>query len=98
LDAAFSKPVDQPMQIGREGTETADWLRCAICPDSRHVHGGANVAGSPARMDHRHLTAVLRLRSCMINLQFLLLTPAEGLGCAIRQIPKRDRQEGVTTL
>src|SRR5215216_3425140 len=29
LDAAFSKPVDQPMQIGREGTEAADWLRCA---------------------------------------------------------------------
>src|SRR5271170_2638235 len=25
LDTAFSKPVDQPMQIGREGTEAADW-------------------------------------------------------------------------
>src|SRR5712672_3604253 len=30
LDAAFRKPVYQPMQIGREGTEAAYWLRCAI--------------------------------------------------------------------
>src|SRR4051794_12101515 len=30
LDAAFRKPVNQPMQIGREGTKAADWLRCAI--------------------------------------------------------------------
>src|SRR6516165_5449859 len=28
----------------------------------------------------------------------LLLTSAEGLGCAIHQIPKRDRRGGVTTL
>ena len=27
LDPAFSKPVDQPVQIGREGTEAADRLR-----------------------------------------------------------------------
>src|SRR3954447_26133401 len=37
LDAAFSKPVDQPMQIGREGTEAADWLPCLIWPHSSHV-------------------------------------------------------------
>lgn len=68
LDAAFRKPVDQPMQIGREGTETVDWLRCAICPDGRHMHGGANVDGSRVRVHHRHLTAVLRLRSFGIHL------------------------------
>ena len=32
LDAAFRKPVNQPIQIGREGTKAADWLRCAIGP------------------------------------------------------------------
>jgi hypothetical protein len=80
LDAAFKKPVDQPMQIGREGPEAANWLRCAICTDSRHMHGGANVDGSSVRVHHRHLTAVLRIRSFGVHPQFLLLTSAEGLG------------------
>jgi hypothetical protein len=34
LDAAFRKPVNHPMQIGREGTKAADWLRCAIGPSA----------------------------------------------------------------
>src|SRR5450755_2848402 len=43
LDAAFGKPVDQSMQICREGTEAADWLRarsaltaamCIVAPTS----------------------------------------------------------------
>src|SRR5512139_884300 len=74
------------MQIGREGTEAADWLRGAICPD-----------GSRVRVHQRHFAAVPRLRSFGVHLQFLLLTPAEGLGCAIHQIPNRDRRDGVTT-
>src|SRR3954468_9264645 len=85
------------MQIPREGTEAAYWLRGAICPDSSHVHGRSDVDGSRVRVDHRHLTAVLRLRSFGTHLQFLLLTLAEGLGCAIHQIPNRDRRDGVTT-
>src|SRR4030081_3763112 len=85
------------MQIGSEGTEAADWLRGAICPDSCHVHGRSDVDGSRVRVHHRHLTAVPRLRSFGVHLQFLLLTPAEGLGCAIHQIPNRDRRDGVTT-
>ena len=31
LDATFREPVHQPMQVGREGAETADWLRRAVC-------------------------------------------------------------------
>src|SRR5712675_2502525 len=38
------------MQIGREGTEAAYWLRYAICPDGSHVHGRANVDGSCVRV------------------------------------------------
>ena len=41
------------MQIGGEGTEAADWLRCAICPHGRHVHGGPDVNGSGVRMHHK---------------------------------------------
>jgi hypothetical protein len=37
LDAAFCKPVYQPMEIGREGSEAAYWLRRAICPYGSHV-------------------------------------------------------------
>src|SRR3982074_917213 len=85
------------MQIGREGTEAADWLRGAICPDSCHVHGRSDVDGSRVRVHQRHFAAVPRLRCFGIHLQFLLLTPAEGLGCAIHQIPNRDRRDGVTT-
>jgi hypothetical protein len=69
LDAAFSKPVDQPMQIGREGTEAADWLRCAICPHGSHVHSRSDVDGSRVRVHHRHLTTVPRLRSFGVHLQ-----------------------------
>ena len=32
LDTTFLKPIYQSMQIGREGTEAAHWLRRAICP------------------------------------------------------------------
>jgi hypothetical protein len=52
LDAAFHKPVDQPMQIGREGAEAAYWLRRAICSDSSHVHRRSDVNGSRVRVDH----------------------------------------------
>ena len=69
LDAAFRKPVDQPMQIGREGTEAADWLRRTICPDGSHVHGRPDVDGSRVRVHHRHLTAGLGLRSVAVHLQ-----------------------------
>jgi hypothetical protein len=85
------------MQIGREGTEAADWLRGAICPDSCHVYGRSDVDGSRVRVHQRHFAAVPRLRSFGVHLRFLLLTPAEGLGCAIHQIPNRDRRDGVTT-
>jgi hypothetical protein len=85
------------MQIRREGTEAAYWLRGAICPDSSHVHGRSDIDGSRVRMHQRHFSAVPRLRSFGVHLQFLLLTPAEGLGCAIHQIPNRDRRDGVTT-
>jgi hypothetical protein len=32
------------MQIGREGTKAAHWLRCAICPYGSHVHSRSDVA------------------------------------------------------
>ena len=37
LDAAFRKPVYQPMEIGREGSEAAYWLSRAIRPYGSHV-------------------------------------------------------------
>src|SRR6476646_11876296 len=49
LDAAFSKPVDQAMQICREGTEAADWLWCAICPHSSHMHSSSDENGNRVR-------------------------------------------------
>src|SRR6476469_4726926 len=38
LDAAFRKPVYQPMEIGREGSEAAYWLSRAIRPYGSHVY------------------------------------------------------------
>ena len=58
LDTAFCKPVDQRMQIGRKGAEAADWLRCAISADGRHVHCRPDVNGSRVRVHDRHLTAI----------------------------------------
>ena len=52
LDAAFRKPVYQPMEIGRKGSEAAYWLRCAICPDGSHVYGRPNVNGGCVRVHH----------------------------------------------
>ena len=37
LDAAFRKPVYQPMEIGREGSEAAYWLSRAIRPYGSYV-------------------------------------------------------------
>src|SRR6476660_9576824 len=74
----------------RTGSGVRSALTAAMCMV-------APVDGSRVRVHHRHLTAVPRLRSFGVHLQFLLLTPAEGLGCAIHQIPNRDRRDGVTT-
>src|SRR5665647_3511729 len=54
LDATFLKPIYQPMQIGREGTEAAHRLRRAICPYGSHVHSRPDVDGSRVRVDHWH--------------------------------------------
>src|ERR1700691_5299668 len=85
------------MQVGREGPEAAYWLSRAICPYSSHVHGRPNVDGGRVRVHHGQRAFGLGPRS-FASSPILLLTSAEGLGCAIRQIPKRDRRSGVTTL
>ena len=84
------------MQIRREGTEAAYWLRGAICPDSSHVHGRSDVDGSRVRVHHRHLTAVPRLRSFGVHLQFLLTAARYE----ISQVPVRSlctSRQGVST-
>ena len=61
------------------------------------VHGRPNIDGSRVRVYHRHRAVDLGLRF----LRFISNPPAdiaEGLSCAINQIPKRDRRCGVTTL
>ena len=59
LDATFCKPIDQPMQIGREGPEAADWLRRTICSYGSHVHRRPDIDGGSVRVDHRHRAVVL---------------------------------------
>ena len=87
LDATFREPVHQPMQVGRERAETTDWLRRAICSYGSHVHGRPDIDGSRVRMHHRHRAVDFGLRSVAVHSPILLLTPVEGLGCAIGQIP-----------
>jgi hypothetical protein len=69
LDAAFRKPVNQPMQIGREGTKAADWLRCAIGPYGSHMHCRSDVDGGCVRVDHGHHAGDPGLRSVAIHHQ-----------------------------
>jgi hypothetical protein len=59
LDATFCKPIDQPMQIGCEGPEAADWLRRTICSYGSHVQRRPDIDGGSVRVDHRHRAVVL---------------------------------------
>ena len=54
VNTALYKPVYQPMQINREGTEAAYRFRRAICIHRSHVHGSPDVNRGRVRMDHRH--------------------------------------------
>jgi len=69
LDAAFRKPVYQPMEIDREGAKAAYWLRCGICPYGCHMHGCANVDGSRVRVHGGHRTVRPGLRSFVVHLR-----------------------------
>jgi hypothetical protein len=83
LDAAFCKPIHQPVQIGRKGTEAAHRLRRAVCSYGSHVHRRPRCR-SRLRSDGPSASSgrawfLISSGSCPI----LLLTRAEGLGCAI---------------
>lgn len=69
LDTTFLKPIYQSMQIGREGTEAAHWLRRAIRPYRSHVHSRPDIDGSRVRVDHRHRTVDLGFRFIPVHLQ-----------------------------
>ena len=63
------KPVNQPIQIGREGTKAADWLRCAIGPYGSHMHCRSDVDGGCVLVDHWHRAGDSGLRSVAIHHQ-----------------------------
>lgn len=69
LDAAFRKPVYQPMEVGGEGAEAAYWLRCAIRPHGSHMHGRPNIDGRRVRMHDGHRAVDFGLRSFAVHLQ-----------------------------
>ena len=58
LDAAFRKPVHQPMQIRREGAEIAHRLGCPICAHRSRVHGRPDIDRRRIRMHHRYRTGI----------------------------------------
>ena len=53
-DAAFRKPIGQPMEVASERAKTLNRIGRAIRVHRRHVHGGANIDSRGIRMDHRH--------------------------------------------
>src|SRR6202035_2573116 len=69
LDAAFRKPVYQPMEIGREGSEAAYWLSRAIRPYGSHVYGRPHVNGGCVRVHHWQRAVDPGLRSFAVHLQ-----------------------------
>jgi hypothetical protein len=90
LDAAFRKPVHQPMQIGRKGTKGAYRIGRAICAHRCHMHRRSNVDRGRIRVDDCHRSADRAFRF-FSDPSPNLLFGAEGLGCANNQLPKRDR-------
>src|SRR5665811_1083787 len=90
LDPAFRKPISQPVQISSESPKTANRVGCAV---STHA---ATCMVAPISMAAAFglTTASPECVACDFALRFisiLLLTKAEGLGCAVDQFPKRDR-------
>jgi hypothetical protein len=57
------------MQIGREGTKAADWLRRAISPYGSHMHCRSDVDGGGVRVDQWHCASDHGLRSVAIHHQ-----------------------------
>ena len=90
--------LDHFVRIGREGAEAAYWFRRAICSYGSHVHGSPDIDGSRVRVWTIAIARSILDFDLLGSSPILLLTSAEGLGCAIHQIPKRDRRDGVATL
>jgi hypothetical protein len=87
--AAFGEPIGQPVEVGRERAEAAHRLCRAIRPDRGHMKGGADIDRRRVRMNHRQIG--MRCTGWLFARHRRSPFAAERLGCAIDQLPNRDR-------